>query len=70
MPVEALIAVDMPNPFRACPKCGKEFSPFLRGQVARFDWFGLRKRIWAVICWRCKEIVDYEPIPRPTPGKP
>lgn len=47
----------MPN---RCPKCGGMFDPFLRGQVARFSWFGLRKRIYCLICRACKEIVDYE----------
>lgn len=65
MPIEASIAQDMPVPFRLCPHCTKPFSPFLRGQVARFGWFGLRRRIWAVICWACKEIVDYEEIAKP-----
>ena len=64
MPIEALLLEGKPTPFVACPKCGKSFDPFLRGQVARFDWFGLRKRIWCLICRQCKEIVGYEDAPR------
>jgi hypothetical protein len=43
-----------------CPNCREPFYPFLRGQVVRFDWFGLRKRIYCLICWACKEIVGHE----------
>ena len=43
-----------------CPRCKKPFVPFMRGQVARFAWFGLRKKTLALICWACKEIVGYE----------
>lgn len=69
--MQAIWSDGMPVRLRACPKCGAvPLEPFLRGQVARFDWFGLRKRIWCVICRACKEIVDYEEIPRPIPGDP
>jgi len=60
MPIEAIALPTKPVVFLSCPACAKPFEPFLRGQVARFDWFGLRKRIWCLICWRCKEIVGYE----------
>lgn len=64
MPWQAIYVQGEPSPLAKCPKCGAEpFEPFLRGQVVRFDWFGFRRRIWAVICRRCKEIVDYEAIP-------
>lgn len=62
MPIEALISRGMAEPFEYCPRCGKPFESFLRGQVARFDWFGLRKHIWAVICRACKDIVAHESI--------
>jgi hypothetical protein len=60
------------RPLEYCPKCGaKPFSPFLRGQVQKSGWSLLveRWRAWrkkrplrycALICWTCKEIVDYE----------
>lgn len=45
----------------ACPRCkAAPFDQFLPGQIVRFDWFGLRKRIFAVICRACKNIVGYE----------
>ena len=57
MPIEAIRSQVMPVPLERCPHCGAEpFEPFLRGQVVRFDWFGLRKRIWALICWTCKGV--------------
>lgn len=65
MPLEALVSDGMPVPFKDCPKCKKPFDPFLRGQVARFAWWGLRKRIWCLICRACKEIVGHEEIPLP-----
>lgn len=44
-----------------CPKCGAQpFDQFLPGQVVRFDWFGLRTRVFAVICGACKAIVGHE----------
>ena len=60
MPIEAVTLPGKPTPFTFCPKCREPFEPFLRGQVARFDWFGLRKHIFCLICWACKEIVGYE----------
>ena len=46
---------------RPCPKCGAApFDQFLPRQVVRFSWFGLRRRIYAVICRACKDIVGYE----------
>jgi len=63
MPVEALLLARRPEPFKNCPRCGAPFESFLRGQVARFGWFGIRKRVWAVICWSCKEIVGHEASP-------
>ena len=54
-----------------CPKCRVfPFRRFMRWQVARFDWFGLRKRIYCVICGDCKEIVDYEEKPADLRRKP
>jgi len=63
MPKEAIISKQMRSPLTTCPVCHCWFEPFLRGQVARFSWWGLRRRIWAVICRSCKEIVDWESIP-------
>jgi len=63
-PIEALIADNLPNPLRWCPRCRRPFSPFMRGQVTRFGWFGLRRRVWALICWACKDIVGWEAIER------
>jgi len=63
MPIEALLLEGKPTPFLFCPKCHEPFEPFLRGQVVRFSWFGLRKRIWCLICRACKEIVGYETAP-------
>ena len=65
MPMEAIWSEAMPAPFISCPKCGMPFDPFMRGQVARFDWFGFRKRIWCVICRACKGIVGHEDIREP-----
>jgi len=65
MPMEAIWSDSMPEPFARCPHCRAPFRSFLRGQVARFSWFGLRRRTWAVICWACKDIVGYEEIRRP-----
>jgi len=62
-PIQAITSRSMPPPLVECPNCRYPFEPFMRGQVARFSWFGLRKRIWAVICRACKEIVGYEEIP-------
>jgi len=62
-PIQAITSESMPVPFVFCPCCREPFRPFLRGQVVRFDWFGLRRRIWALICWACKDIVGYEAIP-------
>ncbi len=69
MPIEAMIAAGMAQPIAQCPKCGAApFRSFMRGQVARFDWFGLRRKIWAVICSRCKDIVSHEAIRFPCPA--
>lgn len=64
MPVEAILSRLMPEPYDLCPRCRAPFESFLRGQVARFGWFGLRRRVWCVICRACKHIVGYEAIPR------
>lgn len=61
-PIEAVIALDLPQPYVDCPKCGQPFSAFMRGQVVRFNWFGLRRKIWCLICYACKEIVGHEVI--------
>ena len=52
--------VSVTEPLTRCPKCREPFEPFLRGQVTRFAWFGLRKRIYSLICYACKEIVGHE----------
>lgn len=65
-PMQAIWSMSKPQPFDYCPKCeAAPFECFLRGMVARFDWFGLRKRVWCVICRSCKEIVGHEEIPAP-----
>lgn len=43
-----------------CPRCKEKFRPFLRFQVGRCGWFGLRKKTLALICWACKNIVGWE----------
>lgn len=44
-----------------CPKCGLEpFEQFIPCHVRRFDFFGLRSKVWAVICKKCKEVVAWE----------
>ncbi len=56
-----LLLMDEPEIFDRCPNCGAEpFESMMRGLVIRFSWFKLRKRIWAVICGDCKDIVDWE----------
>lgn len=60
MPIEVLMLKDRPEALRICPACGKAFRAFLRGQIQRLSWFGLRKRYCALICWECKEIVGWE----------
>lgn len=53
-----------------CPRCeATPFEPFLRGQVSRSClrslWLGMTVET-ALICFACKEIVDWEPAtPRP-----
>lgn len=72
MPIEAIELALKPPPLLECPKCGaRPFEPFMRGQVQKtgFSLLLERWRAWrekremrycAVICWKCKEIVDYE----------
>ena len=44
-----------------CPNCKHEpFKSFIRGLITRFNWFGLRKKNWAIICYECKKIVGWE----------
>ncbi len=44
-------------------KMGTRLDPFMRYRVTRFDWFGLRKKRYAVICQVCKEIIAWEAKP-------
>jgi predicted nucleic-acid-binding Zn-ribbon protein len=63
MPIEYTLLRDKPLPFDICPKCGKPFKIFMRGQVQkpkRFLWIFWRRPYCAVICHRCKNIVGYE----------
>jgi formate dehydrogenase maturation protein FdhE len=61
VPIEAVMLLGKSEPVSKCPKCGaKPFRSFLRGQIQRFRWFGLRKKYCAVTCADCKEIVGYE----------
>lgn len=64
-PEQAITSRGKPVPFVKCPKCDRDFEPFMRGQVMRtffLPWKWGRRDIWALICWRCKEIVGYEAI--------
>lgn len=46
---------------KRCPLCRDEpFVPSMYGQVVRFSWFGLRKKVYAVICIQCKNIVGFD----------
>lgn len=64
MTVECARLDGKPTPFSTCPKCGKPFEPFLRGQIQRspykFIFFGPIRPYCALICRACKEIVGYE----------
>ena len=42
-----------------CPRCGVR-EQFLPRLVTRLSWWGLRKKVWAVICRECKRIVGWE----------
>lgn len=53
--------LNAPEVLEQCPRCKiTPFHSFMRGMVVRPDWFGFRKKIFAVICDKCKQIVDYE----------
>lgn len=72
MPREYTLLCGRPVPLENCPKCGaRPFDPFLRGLVQKTGigflvelWRAWREkrpaRYCALICWDCKEIVDYE----------
>jgi len=63
MAIESTLLEDKPLPFEVCPKCGKPFEPFLRGQVQRGKrklGFGPKQDYCALICRACQEIVGYE----------
>lgn len=64
MPIESFQLETAPNRLTNCPKCGKPFEPFLRGQVQRGSrsWFGFGKPrpYCALICRACKDIVGFE----------
>jgi hypothetical protein len=49
-----------PEMFAYCPNCNAESWQFLPRFVVRRRWFGLRKRIYAVICRACKRVVGWE----------
>jgi hypothetical protein len=72
MPIEYALLVGQPLALSRCPRCGEPIEatpdhphePFMRGQVQR-----IRRSPWApwktrphcaVICYACKEIVDWE----------
>lgn len=64
MPNELIEFMSLPESFDKCPKCGVDpFTGYMRGLVKRRkrDWLGRKRRkVWAVICWSCKEIVGWE----------
>ena len=70
MPIEVALLRYAPVPVELCPKCGKLFNPFLRGQVQRKPY---RRKFFIVpkipqdyctlICSECKEIIGYESPP-------
>lgn len=67
MPKEYERLRKLPTPFFNCPKCHKEFEPFLRGLVQRakrWFWIGPRRDYCALICRSCKQIVGWETPPR------
>jgi hypothetical protein len=56
-----LVLNSLVESYHQCPNCGHEpFESFMRGLIVRFAWFGFRKKIWAVICYKCKDIVGWE----------
>ena len=56
-----LALISMVESVNQCPNCGhKPFESFMRGLVVRFSWFGLRKKNWAIICYKCKQVVGWE----------
>lgn len=67
MPKEYELLKNMPTPFFNCPKCHKEFDPFMRGMVhraKRWFWIGPRRDYCALVCGACKEIVGWETPPK------
>lgn len=72
MPIECTLLDGQPCSLDDCPKCGKPFRPFLRGEVQKsidlfnpewWKWLVGRPNNWrycALICWECKEIVGHE----------
>jgi hypothetical protein len=69
MPIEVTELEDAPIPIPFCPRCGRTFRPFMRGEVHRsaISIAGLYHRITgkrfrhcALICSDCKWIVGYE----------
>ncbi len=66
MPPEVALLDPMPSPLEACPLCGRDFVPFLRGQVQRprRRWFGLGRLQphCALICSACKVVVGWESV--------
>jgi hypothetical protein len=61
MPIEAVTLLNRPEPIKECPKCcARPFKSFMRGQVQRSRWFGLRSKYCAIICSECKKVVGYE----------
>jgi endogenous inhibitor of DNA gyrase (YacG/DUF329 family) len=72
MPIEFALLLGQPLALSKCPKCGEPLNatpghphePFMRGQVQRtrraLPWIWKTRPYCAVICYRCKEIVDWE----------
>jgi ribosomal protein L34E len=65
MPIEITQLEHRAERLTHCPKCGKPFEAFLRGQVQRWPrrWLiGPWRPHCALICRACKDIVGYEGI--------
>ena len=72
MPIEFALLSGQSLALAKCPKCGEPLNatpghphePFMRGQVQRtrhaLPCFWKTRPYCAVICYRCKEIVDWE----------
>lgn len=72
MPMEYAQLLGQPVALAKCPRCGKPiegtpqspYEPFMRGMVHRtkytLPWIWKRRPYCAVICYKCKKIIDWE----------